>query len=263
MPKSKFYNFLISSNYFNNKRLNLIIFNYINENIDKTLDNKKIKEKVEEIINNDEYVNSLNIFIYPYFFIDLKTIKSGKIYKTYKLEDFINNNKKDNKSLDYFILKFNNKKLSDYKENKLKILKSKVKINNTIYILSSALYENGDILKIQYKNIYDLTDEEYEIRQEYFILNNIKLSAKEIKDKYETHNGDDEYLKEDGYSHKILYCLYEKYEQNTEFDFIETFDYSEVDEKYEYIQQVYVNNLKKIKDYDYNNIIREIIKPLP
>lgn len=263
MPKTKFYNFLLSSNYFNNERINEIIFKYINENIDKTLDNEKLKEKAEEMINKDEYINSLNIFNYPYYYIDIKTIKSSETYKTYNIEEFINNNKKDIKGLDYFILKFNNKKLSEYKENKLKILKSKVKINNSVYILSSALYENGDILKIQYKNIYDLTDEEYEIRQEYFILNNHKIPTVEIIDKYETHNGDDEYLKEDSYSHKILYCLYEKYEQNTDFDFIETFDYSEVDEKYEYIQKVYENNLKKVKDYEYDNIIREIIKPLP
>ena len=263
MFNSSFYNFLLNSYYFSKNKLDNMIINYINKNIDKKQQIDKLKDIIIDIINNNVYKSVLNVFNYPYDFTDINTIKLDKKIKTFSLEDFINN--QTSIELDYFILQFNNIKKSLHKENPLKILKSKIKINGKIYILSSVLYENNDLLKIQYKNIWDLTDNEYEIRQEYFILNNKRLQTKCIIDKFETHNGDDEYLKEDNYKHRIKFCLYEKYNQETDSNFIKTKRYSEIDKKYEYIHKIYNSNINKAKqqntsiDYIKQHLLQPII----
>ena len=263
MFNSSFYNFLLNSYYFSKNKLDNIIIDYVNKNIDKKQQVDKLKDIIIDIINNNDYKNVLNVFNYPYDFTDINTIKLDKKIKTFSLEDFINN--QTSIELDYFILQFNNIKKSLHKENPLKILKSKIKINGKIYILSSVLYENNDLLKIQYKNIWDLTDNEYEIRQEYFILNNKRLQTKYIIDKFETHNGDDEYLKEDNYKHRIKFCLYEKYNQETDSNFIKTKRYSEIDKKYEYIHKIYNSNINKAKqqntsiDYIKQHLLQPII----
>lgn len=263
MFNSSFYNFLLNSYYFSKNKLDNMIINYINKNIDKKQQIDKLKDIIIDIINNNVYKSVLNVFNYPYDFTDINTIKLDKKIKTFSLEDFINN--QTSIELDYFILQFNNNKRSLHKENPLKILKSKIKINGKIYILSSVLYENNDLLKIQYKNIWDLTDNEYEIRQEYFILNNKRLQTKYIIDKFETHNGDDEYLKEDNYKHRIKFCLYEKYNQETDSNFIKTKRYSEIDKKYEYIHKIYNSNINKAKqqntsiDYIKQHLLQPII----
>lgn len=263
MFNSSFYNFLLNSYYFSKNKLDNIIIDYVNKNIDKKQQIDKLKDIIIDIINNNVYKSVLNVFNYPYDFTDINTIKLDKKIKTFSLEDFINN--QTSIELDYFILQFNNIKKSLHKENPLKILKSKIKINGKIYILSSVLYENNDLLKIQYKNIWDLTDNEYEIRQEYFILNNKRLQTKYIIDKFETHNGDDEYLKEDNYKHRIKFCLYEKYNQETDSNFIKTKRYSEIDKKYEYIHKIYNSNINKAKqqntsiDYIKQHLLQPII----
>ena len=234
MFNSSFYNFLLNSYYFSKNKLDNMIINYINKNIDKKQQIDKLKDIIIDIINNNVYKSVLNVFDYIY-------------------------------DLDYFILQFNNNKKSLHKENPLKILKSKIKINGNIYILSSVLYENNDLLKMQYKNIWDLKDNEYEIRQEYFILNNKRLQTNCIIDKFETHNGDDEYLKEDNYKHRIKFCLYEKYNQETDSNFIKTKRYSEIDKKYEYIHKIYNSNINKAKqqntsiDYIKQHLLQPII----
>ncbi len=263
MFNSSFYNFLLNSYYFSKNKLDNIIIDYVNKNIDKKQQVDKLKDIIIGIMNNNDYKSVLNVFNYPYDFTDINTIKLDKKIKTFSLEDFINN--QTSIELDYFILQFNNNKKSLHKENPLKILKSKIKINGKIYILSSVLYENNDLLKIQYKNIWDLTDNEYEIRQEYFILNNKRLQTKYIIDKFETHNGDDEYLKEDNYKHRIKFCLYEKYNQETDSNFIKTKRYSEIDKKYEYIHKIYNSNINKAKqqntsiDYIKQHLLQPII----
>ena len=263
MFNSSFYNFLLNSYYFSKNKLDNMIIDYVNKNIDKKQQVDKLKDIIIGIMNNNDYKSVLNVFNYPYDFTDINTIKLDKKIKTFSLEDFINN--QTSNELDYFILQFNNNKKSLHKENPLKILKSKIKINGKIYILSSVLYENNDLLKIQYKNIWDLTDNEYEIRQEYFILNNKRLQTKYIIDKFETHNGDDEYLKEDNYKHRIKFCLYEKYNQETDSNFIKTKRYSEIDKKYDYIHKIYNSNINKAKqqntsiDYIKQHLLQPII----
>ena len=263
MFNSSFYNFLLNSYYFSKNKLDNIIIDYVNKNIDKKQQIDKLKDIIIGIMNNNDYKSVLNVFNYPYDFTDINTIKLDKKIKTFSLEDFINN--QTSIELDYFILQFNNNKRSLHKENPLKILKSKIKINGKIYILSSVLYENNDLLKIQYKNIWDLTDNEYEIKQEYFILNNKRLQTKHVIDKFETHNGDDEYLKEDNYKHRIKFCLYEKYNQETDSNFIKTKRYSEIDKKYEYIHKIYNSNINKAKqqntsiDYIKQHLLQPII----
>ena len=263
MFNSSFYNFLLNSYYFSKNKLDNIIIDYVNKNIDKKQQIDKLKNVIIDIMNNNDYKSVSNVLNYPYDFTDINTIKLDKKIKTFSLEDFINN--QTSIELDYFILQFNNNKKSLHKENPLKILKSKIKINGKIYILSSVLYENNDLLKMQYKNIWDLTDNEYEIRQEYFILNNKRLQTKHVIDKFETHNGDDEYLKEDNYKHRIKFCLYEKYNQETDSNFIKTKRYSEIDKKYEYIHKIYNSNINKAKqqntsiDYIKQHLLQPII----
>lgn len=247
-----FYNFLLNSYYFNKSKLDNLIIDYINKNVDKKQPLNNLKNIIIGIMNNNEYKNILNVFKYPFDFTDIYTIKLNKKIKTFSLEDFINT--QSNFNLDYFILHFNNTRQSINKENPLKILKSKSKINNKIYILSSVLYENNDFLKIQYKNIWDLTDNEYEIKQEYFILNNKRLQTEYIVGKFETHDGDDEYLKEDNYNHRIKYCLYEKYDQKTDYGFIKTKKYPEIDKKYEYIHKIYNSNINNFKQKNNTNL---------
>ena len=262
MFNSSFYNFLLNSYYFSKNKLDNLIIDFINKNVDKKQQIDKLKNVIIDIMNNNDYKSVLNEFNYPYDFTDINTIKLDKKIKTFSLEDFINN--QTSIELNYFILHFNNTKQSLHKENPLKILKSKIKINGKIYILSSVLYVNNDLLKIQYKNIWDLTDNEYEIRQEYFILNNKRLQTKHVIDKFETHNGDDEYLKEDNYKHRIKYCLYEKYNQKTDNDFIKTKEYPEIDKKYEYIHKIYNSSINNVKNQnitlDYIN--KHLLQPI-
>lgn len=259
-----FYSFLLNSYYFNKKRLDNLIINYVSKNIDKTQPIDNLKDDIFDLINNNKYKEVLNIFNYPFYYTDINTIKLDKKIKTFSLEQFINQQIIKDNNLDYFILLFDNTKKSKTKENPLKILKSKSKINDNIYILSSVLYENNDLLKIQYKNIWDLTDNEYEIRQEYFILNNKPLLPKCVIDNYEKHNGDDEYIKEDSYNHRIKYCLYEKYKQNIDTSFIPTLEYPNVDKKYNYIHKLYDTNISNVKYQTINtNYIKyHVLQPI-
>lgn len=191
----------------------------------KSLYSNGITKNYITVFNNLENKEKDNIFILvcPFEFID-------KVYKNQKNEfiEFLYHYCLNPVKFHYFILKFDNYPKSQNKFNNLKKLISKLKIKDKYYVLSSVLYESGDCLKIEYHNIYDKTDEEYEIRQSKFYLNNCLLSSNEILDNYESHIGDIEYIKEDNYFHRFKYCIYEEYNDN----FIPTDEFKEVDEKY-------------------------------
>lgn len=252
---NNFVPFLKASNHFKDKNLEKKFFLFIKKNTRKDLTDKQIKKIVKTVINSKEFLISgfmknLLIIDYPFHYTDIKIKYMDKEIFLYSLDEHITSLFKNKKKLiDYFILKFDNKRESKFKENPLKILKSKIKYNGSIFMLTSVLYSNGDILKIQYKNIYDLTDDENEIRQEYFYLNNKIIKSKDILDNYEKHNGDDEYIRENDYNNRIIFCLYEKYDQNDKrYNFIEHNDYPEIDIKYKRIHEIYNTNLKLAKE---------------
>ena len=62
MFNSSFYNFLLNSYYFSKNKLDNMIINYINKNIDKKQQIDKLKDIIIDIINNNVYKSVLNVF---------------------------------------------------------------------------------------------------------------------------------------------------------------------------------------------------------
>lgn len=259
--------FLQNSYVFKNEKLSKKIFLIIKDKNELKTENLSDQQKEKilmDFINSHDFTKNFNIIYYPFHYTDIKIKCVDQEINIYTLSSYFDSiYKNEKKDFNYFILKFDNSIESPFKKNPLKILKSKIKYNDSIYLLTSILYSTGDNLKIQYKNIWDLTDGEYEIRQEYFFLNGKPLLSKNILDTYEKHNGDDEYIRENDYDNRIVYCLYEKYNEKTDNDFVEKLEYPDVDKKYLRIHDVYEIGLEVAKDkkYDLNKIKDHLLAP--
>lgn len=262
---NKFVSFLRNSHIFENEKLDKKVYLIVKEKIEsEKIPEDRKREIVTNFINSGEIMKNFIIINYPFHYIDIKIKCVDKKYLIYSLSEYFDSiYNKEKKNFDYFILKFDNTRESQFKQNPLKILKSKIKYNGKVFLLTSVLYKSGDNLKIKYRNIWDLTDEEYEIRQEYFILNGKILSSKDVLDTYEKHNGDDEYIRENDYNNRIAYCLYEKYDEKTDQDFIKKEEIPEVDKKYSRFNDVYNIGIQIAREnpFDLNKIIYHILKP--
>lgn len=261
------YKFLLNSYYFNhllnqtNIKVEYLINMFKLSNTDYYKDDEKIKMKLYELYKISPIYNlkhgtnpNLNFFLKSLYINEItqkyiSVFKNNnyiincpfeiieKVYKNINNEfvEYLNqnylNNISDIQNIHYFILSFNNNLKSNNKFNQLKKLISKLKINNKIFVLTSIYYETNDYLKVEYNNIYDKTDKEYEIRQTKFYLNDVLLSSDEILNNYEEHNGDIEYIKENNYFHRFKYCIYEEYNDK----FIPIFEYKDIDLKYSWI----------------------------
>ena len=264
---NSFVQFLQNSYIFKNEKLGKKIYLLVKDKIELKQENLTDQQKekiIEDFINSEYFLKNFNIIYYPHYFIDIKRKCVTEEFIIYSLSDYFDSVFKEKKNFDYFILRFDNTQgYYQFKKNPLKLLKCKIRYNGSIYLLTSILYSSGDNLKIQYKNIWDLTDGEYEIRQEYFFLNGKPLLSKDILDTYEKHNGDDEYFRENDYDNRVAFCLYEKYNEDTDKDFVEKLDYPEVDEKYYWIHNKFRMYQDKVneKEYDINKIREHLLAP--
>ena len=92
MFNSSFYNFLLNSYYFSKNKLDNIIIDYVNKNIDKKQQVDKLKDIIIGIMNNNDYKSvleknkllinlfghALNQMFPPYIATNVKDIKKFK-----------------------------------------------------------------------------------------------------------------------------------------------------------------------------------------
>ena len=72
MFNGSFYNFLLNSYYFSKNKLDNLIIDFINKNVDKKQQIDQLKNVIIDIMNNNDYKSVLNVFNYPYDFTDIK-----------------------------------------------------------------------------------------------------------------------------------------------------------------------------------------------